>query len=153
MAQGRLHLIMPGTAAAAFEAFHNHAVRLRWDTLLAVAYVEGGASHPSPGAVTVNWGKGWKCWLGMRTRFVSYEPPRVAAAVLLEPTGPFAFWAASMRHGDLGDGTSELDYAFHIRLRPRWLGRCLDPLAAWLFARETRKRFAAMAAYLAQNRK
>lgn len=152
MAQGRLHMIMPGTAAAAFEAFHNHALRLQWDTLLAVAYVEGGGSHPYVGAITVNWGKGWKRLLGMRTRFVSYEPPRLAAAVLLEPIGLFAHWAASLRHRDLGDGRSELDYAFHIRLRPRWLGWMFDPLAAWVFARETRKRFAAMAAHLERNR-
>lgn len=148
MAQRRLVLTMPAPAAAAFEAFHHHETRLAWDTLLSVAYVEGGGSHPYVGAITTNTGSGWKRLLGMRTRFVSYEPPRLAAAVIVAPSGPFAFWGASMRHRDLPDGTSELTYTFNIKLRPRLLGRLLDPLAAMVFELETRRRFAAMAAYL-----
>lgn len=151
MVQRRLTLSMPGTAEAAFEAFHNHAKRLEWDTLLSDAYVEGGASHPYPGAISFNVGRGWKRWFAMRTRFVNYQPPTIAAAVIEEPAGPFELWAASMRHSDVGDGTSLLHYTFSIRLRPRWLGRVLDPIAIRLFERETRRRFAAMAAYLAKH--
>lgn len=151
MVQRRLTLTMPGTAAAAFEAFHNHAKRLEWDTLLSHAYVEGGASHPYPGAISFNVGRGWKRFVAMRTRFVNYQPPTLAAAVIDAPTGLFALWAASMRHSDVGDGTSLLHYTFSIRLRPRWLGAVLDPIAIRLFERETRRRFAAMAAYLAKH--
>lgn len=153
MAQRRMVLTMPASAAAAFEAFHNHEKRLLWDTLLSVAYVEGGGTHPYVGAVTTNLGCGWKRLLGMRTRFVSYAPPSIAAAVIVAPTGPFEFWAASMRHRDLADGMSELTYTFNIRLRPQFLGRVLDPVAARIFELETRRRFAAMASYLRRQRK
>ena len=54
MAHGKLRFVMPATAAAAFEAFFNQRIRLQWDTLLKVAYVEGGGDHPSRGAITVN---------------------------------------------------------------------------------------------------
>lgn len=148
MAQRRLELTMPASAAAAFEAFHNHQVRLRWDTLLSVAQVEDGGSHPHVGAITRNVGRGWKRLLGMRTRFITYEPPRVAAAVLVAPSGPFALWAASMRHEDRDDGTSTLIYVFNLKLRPRWIGRLADPLVARIFEWETRRRFDAMAGYL-----
>lgn len=84
----------------------------------------------------------------MRTRFVNYKSAQVAAAVLVEPSGWFQWWAASMRHRDLEDGTSELVYSFSVRLRPRWLGVLLDPLANRIFEHETRHRFAAMAEYL-----
>lgn len=40
MAHGRLVFVMPACSADAFEAFFNHSVRLRWDTLLSVNYVE-----------------------------------------------------------------------------------------------------------------
>ena len=151
MAQRRLTLIMPAQAAAAFEAFHNHQLRLRWDTLLSVAQVEGGGSHPYVSAITRNVGRGWKRLLGMRTRFVTYDPPHVAVAVLVAPSGPFALWAASMRHEDRGDGTSTLVYVFNLKLRPRWIGRLMDPLAARVFKWETRRRFGAMARYLQEQ--
>jgi hypothetical protein len=152
MAHGKLVFEMPATSADAFEAFFNHTIRSRWDTLLDVNYVEGGGTHPYVGAITTNEGRGWKTALSMRTRFLTYEPPRHASAVLVEPTGPFAVWGASMRFVDAQDGTSLMTYTFTIHLRPRWVGVFLDPLAGLLFRSETRRRFAAMARYLLKNR-
>jgi hypothetical protein len=139
---------MPAPSAQAFEAFFNHHVRLTWDTLLKVNYVEGGGSHPYVGAISTNKGRGWKTGLMMRTRFLSYDPPRQASAEMIEPAGPFGLWAASMRFRDREDGGCELIYTYSIKLRPAWIGKLLDPLAGKLFARETRLRFAAMAEYL-----
>ncbi|NWB84340.1 MULTISPECIES: hypothetical protein [Pseudomonas] len=148
MKQRRISLIMPSSAAEAFEAFHNHSVRRQWDTLLSHAAVEGGGNHPYIGAITINQGRGWKRLFALRTRFVNYLPAQVAAAVIVEPAGCFEWWAASMRHRDIDDATSELIYTFSVRLRPRWLGWVLDPLVNRVFEWETRQRFAAMAAYL-----
>jgi len=148
VAHGKLRFRMPAPAADAFEAFFNHHERLKWDTLLKVAYVEGGGTHPSRGAITVNEGKGWTSLFAMRTEFLSYDPPRSASARMIAPTGLFALWAASMHHKDLGDGTSELVYTYSIRTRPSWLGKVLDPIASALYRFETRRRFAAMARYL-----
>ena len=75
-AYGRMTFPMPAPRAAAFEAFFNHEVRLQWDTLLKVNYVEGGGTHPYVGAISTNIGRGWKSWLRMRTRFLTYDPPR-----------------------------------------------------------------------------
>jgi hypothetical protein len=58
-----------------------------------------------------------------------------------------------MRFKDREDGASELTYTYSIRLRPRWVGASLDWLAGILFARETRRRFAAMADYLRINQR
>lgn len=148
MRQNRIRMIMPASAADAFEAFHDHDVRMRWDSLLSRAEVEGGGSHPYVGAITFNQGRGWKRMFAMRTRFVNYQPGRVAAAVLVESAGWFESWAASMQHRDLDDSRSELIYTFRLQMRPRWLGRVLDPLVNRLFEYETRRRFAAMAEYL-----
>lgn len=54
MKQRRISLIMPASAADAFEAFHNHSVRMQWDTLLSHAGVEGGGNYPYIGAITFN---------------------------------------------------------------------------------------------------
>src|SRR6185503_3256385 len=73
---GRLAFVMPAPSAAAFEAFFNHEVRLRWDTLLQVNYIEGGGTHPYAGAISTNRGRGWKGGVTMRTRFLVYDPRR-----------------------------------------------------------------------------
>jgi hypothetical protein len=148
MAHGKLIFVMPASRSDAFEAFFNHTIRRKWDTLLHVSYVEGGGTHPRVGVITSNEGGGWKAALSMRTRFLTYDPPQQASAVLVEPTGPFAQWGASMRFRDRVDGRSEMTYPFTIHLRPRWLGRILDPIAGLLFTWETRRRFKAMASYL-----
>jgi hypothetical protein len=141
---------MPAPSAAAFEAFFNHEVRLRWDTLLEVNYVEGGGTHPYAGAVSVNRGRGWKKGIAMRTRFLVYDPPRQASAELAEPTGIFALWAASLRFRDRGDGTCDLTYTYALQLRPPWVAVLLGRLASALFTWETRRRFGAMGRFLAR---
>lgn len=148
MARGRLTFEMPAPSVRAFEAFFNHSVRLEWDTLLKVNYVEGGGTHPYVGAISTNLGRGWKTGLAMRTRFLIYDPPRQASAEMIAPTGPFALWAASMRFFDRGHDGCDLIYTYAIKLRPRWLGVLVDPIASQLFAWETRRRFRAMARYL-----
>jgi hypothetical protein len=144
---------MPANSIEAFEAFFNHGVRLRWDTLLKVNYVEGGGTHPYVGAISTNCGSGWKTGLTMRTRFLTYDPPHQASAVIVGPSGPFALWAASLRFKDRDDGGSDLIYTYSIKLRPRWIGMLLDSVAGILFAWETRRRFAAMADYLRDCKK
>lgn len=148
MAHGKLIFIMPASSTDAFEAFFNHSVRVKWDTLLSVNYVEGGGTHPYVGAISMNRGRGWKTNLAMRTRFLSYDPPRQASAQMVAPTGPFAVWAASMRFKNRDDGTSELTYVFSVKLRPKLIGRMFNWLAGRVFAWETRRRFAALADYL-----
>lgn len=153
MAHGRLAFVLPASSVDAFDAFFNHTVRLKWDTLLTVTYVEGGGTHPYVGAISTNGGRGWKLGLSMRTRFLTYDPPRHASAEMIEPTGIFAMWAASMRFHDRKDGASDLIYTYSIKLRPKWLGGLFDPIAGALFAWETRRRFKAMARYLQKQRR
>jgi hypothetical protein len=152
MAHGRLNFVMPASSADAFEVFFNHNVRLKWDTLLKIAYVEGGGTHPYVGAISTNIGRGWKLGLSMRTRFLSYDSPRHASAEMVAPTGPFGLWAASMRFRDREDGGSDLIYTYSIKLRSKWLGALFDPVVGFLFAWETRRRFKAMARYLQKQR-
>ncbi|GAB7537033.1 SRPBCC family protein [Burkholderia sp. 22PA0099] len=144
----RLTFRMPATSAEVFEAFHNHDTRLRWDTLLKTAGVEGGHRYPHVGAISVNVGRGWKSLFCLRTRFVSYQPPLLAAATLVAPAGIFRTWTASIRHRDLGGGQSDLIYTVRFSLRPNWLDRHGKPIVVRLFEDETRRRFEALAAFL-----
>jgi hypothetical protein len=146
----RLTFHMPRASAEVFEAFHNHDTRLRWDTLLKEATVEGGHRYPYVGAVSTNVGRGWKGVFCLRTRFVAYDPPHLAAATIDEPAGIFSEWSASIRHKDRGDGTSNLIYTLSFALRPRWIHWCCKDAATRIFEAETRRRFESLAAFLRQ---
>jgi hypothetical protein len=143
-----LEFVLPAPSAEAFEAFFNHEIRLRWDTLLRATYVEGGGTHPYAGAISVNRGRGWKAGMTMRTRFLVYDAPRQSSAEMVEPTRIFERWAASMRFRDRGDGTCDLIYTYAIQLRPTWLEALFGWASNILYSWETRRRFSAMAAYL-----
>lgn len=140
---------MPAPADVVFDAFHYHVWRARWDSLVGNARVVGGAPCPFVGAETENTGHGWLRGLSMRTRFVSFDRPHVAAASMVGRSFPFSRWAASMRHRDVQPGHSVLIYVYTIEAGPKALRWLLEPVVAWVFAWQTRRRFARLHAYLA----
>jgi hypothetical protein len=151
MAHNRLEFIMPARADVVFDAFHYRVWRRRWDSLVSDTRVVGGAPCPSVGAVTENTGGGWLRALSMRTQFVSYERPRLAAAAMLGRSFPFARWAASMRHRPLEGGGSLMIYTYSFETAPRALHWLMEPLVRRIFERQTRKRFARLQRFLAGN--
>ena len=54
-----------------------------------------------------------------------------------------------MRFRDRSDCACDLVYTYALQLRPRWLAMSFGWLGSALFAWETRRRFAAMARFLA----
>jgi len=151
MAHERFEFVMPASEAVVFDAFHHHHWRLRWDSLVRNTRVMGGAPCPYLGAVTENAGAGWLRGLSMRTRFVSYERPHLAAAAMLGPSFPFRRWAASMQHRALGPQQSLLIYTYTFEVGPpawRWL---LERPVQWVFNRQTKKRFARLQVFLASH--
>lgn len=148
MAHNRLEFLMPARAEVVFDAFHYHLWRHRWDSLVSDTRVVGGAPCPSVGAVTENAGGGWMRTLSMRTRFVSYERPKVAAAAMVGRSFPFARWAASMRHRPLEGGGSLMFYTYSFETAPRALRWVMDPVVGFVFERQTRRRFARLQRFL-----
>lgn len=150
MAHQRIEFPMPCCESIVFDAFHHHQWRMRWDSLVSVTHVVGGAPCPFIGAVTENTGAGSLKGLSMRTQFVSYDPPRVAAATMLGRSFPFTRWAASMRHRATGPNTSLLVYTYSFEVGPPLLSWLLEPIVKWVFDRQTRRRFERLQGFLAQ---
>ena len=80
MAHQKLIISMPARADLAFDAFHYHHWRGQWDSLVSRTQVQHGAPCPSVGAISENTGAGTLRALSMRTQFVSYHRPSLAAA-------------------------------------------------------------------------
>jgi hypothetical protein len=148
VAHRKLEFIMPAPRRVVFDAFHYHCWRVRWDSLVSRTRIDDGAPCPSVGAISDNTGSGLLRPLSMATRFVSYDPPRLAAAAAIRPSFPFLRWAASMRHSDLGQDRSVLIYTYTFSVMPTTLAWALEPLVDRMFLRATRRRFNRLADFL-----
>ncbi len=142
---------MPAGETVVFDAFHYHLWRARWDSLVSATHVLGGAPCPFVGAVTENTGAGALGGLSMRTQFVSYDRPRVAAAAMIGQSFPFTRWAASMRHRATGPRQSVLIYTYSFQSGPAGLRWLWAPVVDWIFTWQTRRRFARLRDFLAQH--
>lgn len=148
MAHRRFEFAMPAAEGVVFDAFHFHCWRLRWDSLVRATSVQGDAPCPYVGAVTESDGAGALRKLSMKTRFVSFERPRVAAAVMVGRSFPFRRWAASMQHRPDGMGRSRLIYTYTFEVGPQPLRWLMEPLVALVFDWQTRRRFARLRLFL-----
>jgi hypothetical protein len=151
MVHDRFEFHMPAPADVVFDAFHYHAWRMRWDSLVEATHVIGDAECPYVGAVTQNAGGGLLKGLTMTTQFISFDRPRVAAAAMQGESFPFRRWAASMRHKPLPDGTSIMTYAYSFEVKPQALRWVLAPATKLVFDWQTRKRFARMRSFLERH--
>ena len=143
--------IMPAPSAVVFDVIHDYARRLEWDTLLSAAYIDDGSAQAGKGVITVCVGRLALGRVAVRTVYVSFQRPRVAAVKMLERAPFFATWAASIRHEDLTEGRSSVTYTFSFASRPRFLAWVLEPIMLRIFRWETRKRLTALRAYLARR--
>jgi hypothetical protein len=151
MAHRRFEFEMPARADVAFDAFHYHHWRLRWDSLVRATRVEGDAPCPFVGAVTESTGGGLLRQLSMKTRFVSFDRPRLAAANMVGRSFPFWRWAASMQHRADGLDRSVLIYTYTFLAGPPALRWLLERPVAWMFDWQTRRRFARLQGFLQRH--
>ena len=147
MPHGRLTYTMNAPCSAVFDAFHHHELRQRWDSLVKHPVLENGNEWPSVGAITYNPGSGWKRLLSMRTEFVSFERPKLAAARMVGSYFPFQCWAASIKHRPLPNSQSQLIYVYNLQAS-WWLSGWAGWAVHLVFRFETKRRFLKMQAYL-----
>jgi hypothetical protein len=151
LAHKRFTFDMPASAEVVFDTFHYHQWRARWDSLVSDTHVTDGAPCPYVGAISENTGDGLLKALSMRTQFVTFDRPKIAAATMLGSSFPFTKWAATMQHSRVDDHRSTMiyTYTFHVGSRSiRWL---LEPVVQLIFNWQTRRRFGRMRTFLAAN--
>lgn len=141
--------IMPAPSSVVFDVMHDYPRRLEWDTLLSAAYIDDGSAVAGKGVITVCVGRPMLGRIALRTVYVSFNRPRVAAVKMLNRPPFFATWAASIRHEDLDDGRSRVTYTLSFTARPSFLAWLLEPIMLRIFRWETAKRLAALRDYLA----
>ena len=136
-----------------FALLHDYHRRLEWDTLLRAAYLEPPATEAELGAASVCVGRWHLGGIAVRTRYVAFRPPQLAAVEMLGQTPFFASFAASIRHQDLDTRRSLVTYRFNFTARPRLLRFVLHPLMSRIFYAETQRRLRALRAFFAARSK
>ncbi|HEY2881371.1 MAG TPA: SRPBCC family protein [Pirellulales bacterium] len=144
MPHGVVSEIVPATSAEVFQLLHDYQRRLEWDTLLAEAYLTDGWQAAAPGAIAVCKGKSRWGGIALKTVYISFRPSEVAAVKMVNRPRFFDSFATTIRHGDLPEGKSSVEYTFTFRARPAWLRFLLHPVMKRIFASETKKRLVAL---------
>lgn len=144
MASSEISELIPAPSSAVFDLLHDYARRLEWDTLLQAAYLEGGASAAAKGVTAVCVGRKSLGGIALKTVYVTFERPTLAAVRMVNASALFQSWAASIRHEDISGHESRLTYKFQFTTRPYVFRFLLDPLVKRLFVWETRRRLRAL---------
>ena len=144
MPHGTVREQISASSADVFRLLHDYASRLTWDTLLQEAYLTDGCTEAQLGATSVCRGRWYLGGVALKTRYVSFRPPEVAAVKMVNRPPFFETFAATIRHRDLENGRSSIEYKYRFAARPRWLRFLLHPLMNAIFAAETRKRLRAL---------
>jgi len=145
-AKGVVSEIMPAKSEVVFDLLHDYARRLEWDTLLSEAYIDDGAPVAAKGVTTVCVGRSSLGKIALKTIYVSFDRPNVAAVKMVNRPPFFDTWAASIRHEDVGENESRCTYTFNFTSRPR----LVEPIMLKVFEWETRKRLKALSDFLKQ---
>lgn len=147
MAHSEISELIPAPSCAVFDLLHDYTRRLEWDTLLQAAYLDDGATVAGQGVTAVCVGRKSLGGITLKTVYVTFERPTLAAVKMVNTPLFFESWAASIRHEDISPRESRLTYKFHFRTQPRVLRFVLEPLMERVFGWETRKRLRALRAF------
>jgi Polyketide cyclase / dehydrase and lipid transport len=143
--------IMPATSAKVFRLLHDYDRRLEWDTLLQDARLDSNWTEAQLHAISTCASRWHLGGIALQTEYVSFSPPHVAAVKMLNRPLFFEAFAATIRHNDLADGSSTIEYKYHFTARPSWLRWLLHPTMSYVFQCETRKRMKALRRWFEKN--
>jgi hypothetical protein len=149
---GVISEVIPAAAEDVFDLVHDYARRLSWDTLLSAAYLDDGFVRAEKGATSVCVGRRSLGRLALKTIYLTFERPSVAAVKMVNSPPLLDAWAASIRHAALEEGWSRITYTFQFTTKPRCLRWLLEPIATVVFRWETRKRLLALRDHFARRR-
>jgi hypothetical protein len=147
MPHGTIVEVIPAGRAEVFRLFHDYSRRPDWDTLLQAAYLSDGFTTAGLRATSVCKGKWFSGGLAIKTEYVSFRPPDVAAVKMVNRPALLDAFAAAIHHRERSDGSSDLEYKYSFTARPAWLRWLLHPVMDCIFRIETKRRLRGLRAY------
>lgn len=93
MPHGSVTVDVPARRAAVFQLLHDYDRRLEWDTLLRDARLCPGWSQAQLHATSVCTGRWFLGGIALKTEYISFKPPAVAAVKMLNRPAFFETFA------------------------------------------------------------
>jgi hypothetical protein len=149
MPSGTVQETIAAPCQAVFNLLHDYDRRLEWDTLLQEAYLVDGHDKAQVGAVSVCTGRPHLGGLSLKTEYITFQPPMLAAVKLVNRPALFDSFAASIHHREVSESESTVDYKYNFTARPAFLRFVLHPVMNTVLAFETRKRLRALKQHFA----
>ncbi|HKQ73456.1 MAG TPA: SRPBCC family protein [Blastocatellia bacterium] len=134
-------ILIRAPARELFALTQDYSRRLEWDCFLKAAYLLDDAPRAGIG-VRANCVA--RSGLAMETEYISFNPPEVAAVKMTRGPWFIESFAGSWRFHEETREQTRVYFKYSVRARPRWLAPLLSPVLAVVFARDTRKRLAAL---------
>jgi len=135
-------IVIDASPAELFRLSQDYDRRLDWDPFLRSASLVGASEAGVGVRVLCVARRGW----AMETEYVSFNPPRATAVKMTRGPWLIGRFAGSWRFEEVAPGQTRVGFRYYLRARPKWLSWLLTPVLAWVFARDTRKRLAALKA-------
>lgn len=151
MPHGSITANIPASSAAVFRLLHDYERRLEWDALLQDARLCDCWPEAQLHATSICTGRWYLGGLALQTVYVSFKEPDVAAVKLINRRLFFDSFAASIRHQDLPDGSSSIEYTYNFNARPAWLRWLLHPIMSAVFRWETKKRLKSLRRFFKEH--
>ncbi|MGQ5525186.1 SRPBCC family protein [Chitinimonas sp. PSY-7] len=130
--------------AVLFHLSQNYMKRLKWDVYLSEAYLLDNASEAAIGIDSF-----CKSTSGtvMVSRYVSYKPPLVAAVSMVKGPTLLRSFSGSWRFKALGNESTLVTFTYNFKTRPTWLRWLIEPIVAYFYHRDMRRRLTAFKAW------
>jgi hypothetical protein len=151
MPHGNISETISAPSEDVFSLLHDYNRRLEWDTLLRDARLCENWSQAQLHARSVCTGRWYLGGFSLETEYITFNPPRIAAVKLINRPPFFKTFAATIRHRNLENGQSSIEYIFNFTARPSWLNFLLHPIMKLIFQWETRKRLRSLRNYFSRN--
>jgi ribosome-associated toxin RatA of RatAB toxin-antitoxin module len=138
-------ILIRATPEALFVLTQDYTRRLAWDGFLTHASLLDGATAAGVGVRAYCVATSG---LAMETEYVSFTLSLVTAVKMIRGPWFLKSFAGAWRFHEEVPGHTRVSFRYHIQASPRWLAPLLTPFVAWVFARDTKQRLAALKAFV-----
>ena len=132
-----VNTMVSGSADWLFALSQDYSRRQEWDPFASRSELLNGATVPAVGVDEYIESAGG---LVMVSRYVSFQPPRVAAVSMIEGPRVLASFSRGWKFRQMSPTHCRVTFTYNFRTSPIWLRWAMEPIAGLWYQRQTRAR-------------
>lgn len=129
--------VVAGSSDRLFALSQDYSRRVEWDPFATRSELLNGAAAPAVGVDEYIESAGG---LVMVSRYVSFQPPRVAAVSMIDGPRLLASFSGGWKFRQISPTHCKVTFTYNFRTSPIWLRWVMEPIAGLWYRRQTRAR-------------